>query len=140
MDKSIHRGKYILLAIIGVILAADIISIIANYIIQTNSGLVDEARTKLLQGIFRLVLTGILMYCLYQGQRWARGVTVALFLLNGASTLLTLILGFNALLIALGLMYALIGVIILKEKNIQSFLDYQLEQESQKKSGKTIKW
>lgn len=140
MDKSINKGKYILLAIIGVIIVADIISIAANFLIQSDSGLVEEARTKLFQGIFRLVLTALLMFCLYQGQRWARGVMVAVYIYSGAMSLLALLKGFNIIIIVLGLVYILVGVLILKEKNIQSFLEYQMENESQKKSGKMIKW
>ena len=126
MDKTINKGKYMILAIIGIVLLADIISIIALYFIQSNNGQLEEARFKLFQGSFRLVLTAILMFCLYQGQRWAKGVTVALFFLSGVMSLLALLSGFNIITIILGLVYILFGIMILKNQNIQGFLEHQM--------------
>ena len=126
MDKAIRQGKYTILTIIGVVLLADIISIIALYFIQANSGGLEEARYELLKGSFRVLLTAILMFCLYQGQQWAKGITVALFLISGFMSLLSLVNGFHFFTILLGLVYTFFGMLILKNKNIQSFLESQM--------------
>ena len=121
----VNKGRKMVTALIVVILLVDIITVASVSSIYAVSGRADLASFKLLQGIFRFILTGLLMFYLYKGHRWAKWLSAVLFGLGGFVALVSLVSIFNLVLLTMGLVYAFFCISLIASGSVNKFLQYQ---------------
>jgi len=93
--------------------------------IYAVSGRMDLASYKFLRGIFRFIFTGLLLFFLYKGHRWAKWLSVALFGLGGLASLVSLVSSFNLILLIMGSVYAFFCISLIVSGSVNNFLRYQ---------------
>lgn len=120
---NIRKGKKYLIAIIVTILLIDIATTIFISSIYASFDRMDKASYQLLQGIFRLLLTCLLLLFLYKGHNWSKWIIVILLGLGGVYSLIGS--GFNIILIILGIVYLFISITLVVSKKIKSFMSFQ---------------
>lgn len=123
--EIVNKGRKMVIAMITIVLTMDILTILRVSSTYAISGNLELASSKLIQGAFRLLLTGLMLFFLYKGHRWAKWLTVVLFSIAGISSVLLLISGFNLILFAMGVIYVLLGVIIISSGSVNNFFRYQ---------------
>lgn len=118
MDSSIAKGKGMLMVIIGIMLGISLISVIFF------------SSDKMITGIVRFILTGLLCYFLYQGRSWAKWVTAVLMLISAAigllgalAILIKPLLGLYSLMMAIA--YGISGIVLIVSKSVNEFMGYQ---------------
>lgn len=119
------KGKRLVTWIIVVTLLIDIITIAVISSLYATIGNMDYASYNLLRGIFRFILTGIIMYFLYKGHTWAKGLITVLALLSGLIAIMSLLANFNLIMFVMGSVYISIGVTLLTSNSIKNFMSYQ---------------
>lgn len=123
--NMVNKGKKMIIILIVTVLLIEItlIAILSSF--YAAHGRLELASFKLLQGIFRLMLTGLILFFLYKGHRWAKTLLIILFISGGLISLLSLVSNFNIISLALGLVYVLFSVMMIVSKNVNVFLEYQ---------------
>lgn len=127
---TIQKGKKILLAMIITVLLISVLTTSMNFILYTTNGYREVAVTKLFQGGLRLILTMILCYFLYQGHRWAKGVSSILFFISGVFSLVILVKVFHLGLLLIGIIYTSLGFCLMNSGSVNTFLRSQRERVS----------
>lgn len=123
--ESVMKGKKIIIAIITVMLLIDIITIITTSTIFASSRGMEYATYKLTQGIFRFLLTCLLLFFLYKGHGWARWVIAILLIIAGVFSLLSLVGFFNIVMLIMGIVFSVMSVILFVSADVKSFMKYQ---------------
>lgn len=117
--QSVLRGKKITIAIIVIMLLVDITTTAITSSIYASYGDSGQASFKIMQGLFRFMLTGLLLFFLYKGHGWAKWIITILALIAGAISLLSI---FNVILILMAAIYITIGVLLIVSKDIKHFM------------------
>lgn len=123
--EKVKAGRNIVIAIIVVMLLVDIVNIISAYFSYASNGEMQLAFASLRQGFFRFILTSLMFYFLYKGHRWAKWLSVVLFIIGGGMALLTVALRFSVLLLIVGILYIVISLLLILSKNVKQFFLYQ---------------
>lgn len=108
---NLIKGKKI---VIGITVSA--------YAIRGESGI---ASYKLLQGIFRFILTALILFFFYKGYQWAKWLMTILLFLGGLLTLLTLVQGLEIFTLLLTIIYLSIGFTMIFSNSVRDFLNFQ---------------
>jgi hypothetical protein len=120
--QSVLRGKKITIAIIVIMLLIDITTTVIISSIYSAYGDTGQASYKIMQGIFRLILTGLLLFFLYKGHQWAKWIIAILALIAGGMSLFSV---FNVFIILMAAIYIITGVLLIASKDIKHFMLYQ---------------
>lgn len=123
--EQVNKGRKTVLVLIVIALLIDILSTAAISSLYQQIGATDVASYKLLQGIFRFILTCILFFFLYKGYSWSKWLCAILFLLSGGYSLIAAISNFNIIVLILGLFYFLLGIVLFASKSVKTFFSYQ---------------
>lgn len=123
--ELVQKGKKIVISIIVLMLLIDIVIIAVTSSVLAVSGYVSYATYNLMKGIFRFVLTVLVLFFLYKGYRWAKWLMVSLLFLGGGYAVLSLISAFNIVVLAMAAIYICIGVILIFSKPVNDFFRYQ---------------
>lgn len=122
---SVKKGRKLLIFIITTILLIDIITIaVTTSIIAVNGGM-DYASFKLLQGIFRFLLTCLLLFFLYRGHSWAKWIISILLMISGVLSILSFFGVVNIFILLLGIIYTMISLVLIKSRDVNTFMKYQ---------------
>lgn len=121
----LSKGKKIVVSIIVFVLLVDIVSIAITSSLYLVNDMVEKATFKIIQGLFRLVLEGVILFFLYSGHKWAKWLICILFLMGGLFSLVSTVATFSIIMLLLGVIYIFAGVILLSSKAVKEFFDYQ---------------
>ena len=126
-DTDTASGKKQLIAVIAIVIGVGIVvSVLHTVIIGPQ---------KLLAHIARLCITVTLCYCLYQGHAWARWLSVGLFGLGGALSLLSGIRRPSAFMLLMGTAYLICVLILTFSQSLSAFLQEQRARRQGDSSG-----
>lgn len=125
MMNSAKIGKWIVISIITLLVLIDIATIVFTSTSLASINQLDEATYYLMQGIFRFILTALLLLYLYKGRAWAKWVTVALCGLTGLYSAYLHIQSFNIVGIILALIYLASTILLVASKDVQEFMRKQ---------------
>lgn len=123
--ENVNKGKKNIIGIIVLILLIDIITITVTSSLYAVYGNHEYATYKLMQGMFRFLLTGILLFFLYKGHKWAKWLTTFLFIIGGLLAIISLLVRFNFLMLLMGIVYGGICIVLIKSSSIKDFMRYQ---------------
>ncbi|OPX42130.1 hypothetical protein CLHUN_40360 [Ruminiclostridium hungatei] len=123
--ESIEKGKKLVTSIIILILLIDIFTIAITSSIYAVSGMMSDATYKIMQGIFRLLLEGLILFFLYKGHKWAKWLMIVLLFIGGLFSLITFITSFSIIILLMGIVYIVIGIILTTSKSVKLFLEFQ---------------
>lgn len=123
--EKVNKGKHLVIRIILVSLLISIFTNIFTFITYSSNGLAAEATTKLVQGGVRFALTGLILYFLYNGKKWAKVLLIVLTALAGISAATSLIVYFSYFMLVMSVAYITIAITLIVSKNVKCFFQYQ---------------
>jgi len=123
--NRVNKGRKIVLSMAIILFLIDLIVIASVSMIYAKADMMSIAYDKIMSGIFRLTYTGVLLYYLYKGRRWAKRVLTVLLMIAGAGSLLSLVSGFNWVLLSLGLIYVSVAIILILSRSVNDFFLYK---------------
>ncbi len=123
--ETIEKGKKLVTSIIILILLIDIFTIAITSSINAVNGMMSDATYKIIQGIFRLVLEGLILFFLYKGHKWAKWLMSILLFIGGLFSIITFITSFSIIILSMGLVYIVSGINLTSSKSVKLFLEYQ---------------
>lgn len=123
--ERVKKGRVILFIIIAVVLLLDAATTTATSISYLISDMADVSRQTLIQGGIRLLLTGLLLYLLYKGNRFAKWLLVFLFILGGLMGVIAFLGTMNLMNLITGVIYEVFGILLIMSKNITTFILFQ---------------
>jgi hypothetical protein len=126
-NKPMRKGKKIVVFMIVCILLFDIIIIGILFALNYSIGNIAEAISNLPQDIFRFGLECILCVFLYKGHRWAKWITIVLFVLAGiVAGIFIIILPISPIvffLLIFGITYLIFAGVLLFSRSVKMFLN-----------------
>jgi uncharacterized membrane protein YfhO len=122
---SVEKGKKIIVGVVVSLLLIDFITTAATSSLYATNGMMEQASYKLLQGMFRFILTGVILFFLYKGHKWAKLLITILLLAGGLAVLLSLSNSFNLITLAMGAIYFFISFILLTSNSVNKFMKAQ---------------
>lgn len=123
--EKVNKGRKMVIAIIAIVLIIDLAIATITSSMYAVSGKMDFASYRLMQSICRFIIEGILSIFLYKGHRWAKWTWIVLFTIVGTFSLISLLVGFNVIILAMGLVYLFFGIILIISCNINLFFRFQ---------------
>ena len=123
--SSIEKGKKIIVGVVALLLLIDFITTAAASSLYATNGMMEQASYKLLQGMFRFILTGVILFFLYKGHKWAKLLITILLLAGGLAVLLSLSNSFNLITLAMGAIYFFISFVLLTSNSVNKFMKFQ---------------
>jgi len=123
--NRVNKGRKVVLSMAIILFLIDLIVIASVSMIYAKADMMSIAYDKIMSGIFRLTYTGVLLYYLYKGRRWAKRVLTVLLMIAGAGSLLSLVSGFNWVLLSLGLIYVSVAIILILSRSVNDFFLYK---------------
>lgn len=123
--EKVAIGKKLVIGIIIVLLLNDILTTLSTTSLYALNGYLGKASQSLLQGIIRLIFTGIVLFFLYNGRNWAKWLMVILLAMGTLLSLVSLFSGFNLILLAMGMIYLGIVLALLFSSSIEEFFAHQ---------------
>jgi hypothetical protein len=122
---DIIKGKRIAIGIIVLLLVIDIAVTMATSSMYAANGELGIASYKLLQGIFRFILTGVILYFFYKGHGWAKWLMAILLILGGLIALLSQVQDFEIISLLFAIVYLGVGSMMILSRSVRDFLNYQ---------------
>lgn len=119
--EEIQKGKKIVIVIIAVILLADIVTTVTLASMYLSVGNTLRAMSDGIQGIIRLAFTGVLLFFLYKGKKWAKIMMLILFLVASVIAFLS----FDLFTIVLGIIYMGCCMTLIFSSSVKAFLAQQ---------------
>ncbi len=123
--ETIEKGKKLVTSIIILILLIDIFTIAITSSINAVNGMMSDATYKIIQGIIRLLLEGLILFFLYKGHKWAKWLMSILLFIGGLFSIITFITSFSIIILSMGLVYIVSGINLTSSKCVKLFLEYQ---------------
>lgn len=123
--ETIEKGKKLVTSIIILILLIDIFTIAITSSINAVNGMMSDATYKIIQGIIRLLLEGLILFFLYKGHKWAKWLISILLFIGGLFSIITFITSFSIIILSMGLVYIVSGINLTSSKCVKLFLEYQ---------------
>jgi hypothetical protein len=123
--ESIDKGKKLVTSIIILILLIDIFTIAITSSIYAVNGMMSYATYKIMQGIFRFILEGLILFFLYKGHKWAKWLLIILLFIGGLFSLISFLANFSFIVLLLGIVYIVIGMILTTSKSVKIFFEFQ---------------
>lgn len=117
------KGRKILIGVVFILLIIDIIATAVNSSIYAVNGELSAASFNLLQGIFRFILTVLILYFFYNGYIWAKRLITILLISGGLFALF--FSEFYFLTLFFIVVYFGIGLVINFSNSVNDFLAYQ---------------
>ncbi len=123
--ETIEKGKKLVTSIIILILLIDLFTIAITSSINAVNGMMSDATYKIIQGIIRILLEGLILFFLYKGHKWAKWLMSILLFIGGLFSIITFITSFSIIILSMGLVYIVSGINLTASKSVKLFLEYQ---------------
>ncbi len=123
--EIVNKGKKLVICLIVTILILNFIVTAILSSLYAISNRMDLANYRIIQGIFRFIVSGVILYFMYKGHQWAKWLLVVLFMVGGISGFISLTSGFNLILVVLSIVYVCFGAMMIFSRSINTFYLYQ---------------
>ena len=123
--RKVRKGKKLVIGLCAAILALDVIVSIVLFSVYAYMDRMDFAILKVISGIVRLGVDGVLLYFMYKGHNWAKWLLAVFFMMNGFRGLGSLLTSFDLFVGIPSLFYLSLGIILISSDCINEFFMYQ---------------